>query len=65
MNTTGLICQYGCWDEEDEACHTGLNAPWRRFFFFGFGESLCDVACWLHFVAFFTILGLVLGGSLI
>lgn len=25
VNTTGLICQYGCWDEEDEACHGGLN----------------------------------------
>lgn len=25
-NTTGKICQWGCWDEEDEACHPGLNA---------------------------------------
>jgi len=25
-NTTGKICQWGCWDEEDEACHAGLNA---------------------------------------
>eukprot|EP00435_Cladocopium_sp_Y103_P028150 s182_g7.t1 len=24
-NTTGKICQWGCWDEEDEACHAGLN----------------------------------------
>lgn len=24
-NTTGKICQWGCWDEEDEACHPGLN----------------------------------------
>ncbi|CAJ1394653.1 unnamed protein product [Effrenium voratum] len=25
VNTTGLYCQYGCYDEEDEACHAGLN----------------------------------------
>ncbi|CAL1137635.1 unnamed protein product, partial [Cladocopium goreaui] len=25
LNTTGKICQWGCWDEEDEACHAGLN----------------------------------------
>ena len=23
-NTTGKICQWGCYDEEDEACHAGL-----------------------------------------
>ena len=28
VNTTGKICQWGCWDEEDEACHRGLNAAW-------------------------------------
>ena len=30
VNTTGLICQYGCWDEEDEACHGGLNDAWMH-----------------------------------
>lgn len=24
-NTTGKICQWGCYDEEDEACHPGLT----------------------------------------
>ena len=24
-NTTGKICQWGCYDEEDEACHAGLT----------------------------------------
>ena len=24
-NTTGKICQWGCFDEEDEACHAGLT----------------------------------------
>lgn len=39
-NTTGKICQWGCWDEEDEACHPGLNAAGLKredtFFFFVF-----------------------------
>ena len=40
LNTTGKICQWGCWDEEDEACHAGLNAAWMSF---GpsFGPSIC------------------------
>ena len=33
VNTTGKIRQWGCWDEEDEACHRGLN-----------GEDAEDVA---------------------
>lgn len=44
-NTTGKICQWGCWDEEDEACHPGLNAAGLKredaFFLF-------KLACWLE-----------------
>ncbi|CAE8626282.1 unnamed protein product, partial [Polarella glacialis] len=25
-NSTGVTCQWGCYDEEDEVCHQGLNA---------------------------------------
>ena len=44
-NTTGKICQWGCWDEEDEACHRGLNAAGLR------EETFCTffkLDCWLE-----------------